>query len=74
MLMKLVSLRTTCVQEKLKLMIGFLWSNSWKQAFAALTMSERLLNVLKPGVKKEASVTVNKLNYSIESSIINDRH
>lgn len=56
-------------------MIGFLWSNSWKQAFVALTMSERLLNVLKPEVKKEASVTlVNKLNYSIESSIINDRH
>lgn len=52
-------------------MIGFLWSNSQKQAFVALTMSEGLLNMLRPEVKKQASVTlVNKRNYSVEISII----
>lgn len=51
-------------------MIGFLWSNSRKQAFVALTMSEE--NMLRPEVKKKASVTlVNKINYSVERSNYN---
>lgn len=53
-------------------MTGFLWSNSRKQAFVALTMSEGLLNMLRPEVKKKASVTlVNKMNYSVERSNYN---
>lgn len=50
-------------------MIGFLWSNSRKQAFASLTVSEGLLNMFRPEVKKKVSVTLlNKLNYSVDRS------
>lgn len=53
-------------------MTGFLWLNSRKEAFVALTVSEGLLNMFRPEVKKKASVTlVNKINYSAERSNYN---
>lgn len=59
-------------------MLGFLWSESQKQAFVALTVSEGILNMFRPEVKKKTSVTLfNKLNDSVErrnyNLILNDK-